>query len=81
MLNFHLHLLLWGTISMPDDCNNTAKLHPGETEDTMHRCDCAHQNCHQRVVSHRSFSPDTAAGERSGGAVTSAPWTVFALGI
>lgn len=23
---------------MPDDCNNTTKLHPGETEDILDKC-------------------------------------------
>lgn len=55
MLNFHLHLLLWGAISMPDDCNNTTKLHPGETQDTPDKCAPTLQNCHQKVVSFSSI--------------------------
>lgn len=29
MSDFHLHLLLWCTISVADDGDNTAQLHPG----------------------------------------------------
>lgn len=54
MLHFHLHLLLWGAISVPDDGNNTAKLHPGETQDTPGKYVPTPQNCHQFFQLHPS---------------------------
>lgn len=56
MFHIHLHLLLWGAISMTDDCNNAAQLHPGETQDRNDKCAPTPQNCHQEAASHCSFT-------------------------